>query len=83
MDSFELQRGLQGIHFVWEHLPATRLLHPLSDQATVDTLRFQCPLTQSGVLPCLVASIGSSLIIAKVSLDNNSNNSNNLLGYVG
>lgn len=67
VDSFELQRGLQGIHFVWEHLPATRLLHPLSDQATVDTLRFQCPLTQSGVLPCLVASIGSSLIIAKVS----------------
>jgi len=66
VDSLELQRGLQGIHFLWEHLPRSGLLHPLSCQLTMNRLQFQCPLPKSGLLPCLIASLGSSLMIAKV-----------------
>lgn len=69
-DCMEMNHCLTGIDILWRHLTADKLLYDASDLTGV---MFQKPLTSSGLLPCIIANLGSALTIVQVT--------NQLQGY--
>ncbi|ELT96599.1 hypothetical protein CAPTEDRAFT_226291 [Capitella teleta] len=65
-DTREMDHALNGVDFLWRHLPSNQLVYEGSD---VKGLNFGVPFAQSGVGPCILITLGSALCISKVSAE--------------
>jgi len=63
LDSSEMTEAVRGLEFLWSYLPQEKLLH---QNPGPPDLNYKCPITESGLLPCLLVNLGSAMTIVKV-----------------